>query len=131
MFLTMSAAREWICLLVVMARDGDTWEDFTIVHKPWWNPENALAEDELIAIGGHSRFGGQACPEVVLIPGQAAPQTRVTRLEPVQREEDLVQGPWGHFVCVACIDEPGAPVSLGARRAGAHQTVVVQALDAS
>ncbi|MGI9099201.1 MAG: hypothetical protein ACR2H2_12070 [Solirubrobacteraceae bacterium] len=126
----MSDADDWMCLLVVLERGEDGWEDLTIVHKPWWDPQEALAEDELIATGGHSRFSGHVCPEIVAIPGQAATETPVTRLESVKRESAPAQGPWGHFVYVACLDEPGSLVTLVAERAGAHQTVVFERLDA-
>lgn len=118
-----------MCLLVVLERDGDSWDEVSIVHKPWWDPRAAFTTGELIAVGGHSRFSGNACPEIVVIPGQAAADTRVRRLEPDAAHEPLVQGPWGHFVYVGCVDEPGAPVSLVAERDGAQETVKVELYD--
>ena len=131
MFLVVSSAGEWMCLLAVLERGEDAWEDLTVVHKPWWDPHDALAEDELIATGGHSRFHGDVCAEVVVIPGQAASETSVKRAEAVEPEEILAQGPWRHFIYVGCPDEPGAPVTLMAERAGAHHTVVFEILDVS
>jgi hypothetical protein len=129
MFLKAPRAGEWMCLLVVMERDGDSWQEISIVHKPWWDPSAAFTTDELIAVGGHSRFGGRACPEIVVIPGQAAANARVRRLESDDVQDPLGQGLWGHFVYVGCLDEPGAPVSLVAERDGAQETVTIKMYD--
>jgi hypothetical protein len=131
MFLAISSAGEWMCLLSILERHEAAWEDFTVVHKPWWDPHEAFAEDELIVTGGHSRFHGDLCAEVVVIPGQAASETSVKRAETVEPVETLALGPWRHFIYVGCLDEPGAPVTLVAQRAGAHETVVFEILDAS
>lgn len=130
MFLAVSRAGEWMCLLALLERGDDTWEDLTIVHKPWWDPQEAFAQDHLIVTGGHSRFSGDLCAEVVVIPGQAASETSVKPLGSVEREEPLAQGPWRHFVYVRCSDEPGRPVTLVAERAGAQETVVFEMPDA-
>jgi hypothetical protein len=118
-----------MCLLVVLERDADSWDEISIVHKPWWDPREAFTDDHLMAVGGHSRFSGHACPEIVVIPGQAAADTRVRRLESDEVQEPLVEGLWGHFVYVGCLDEPGAPVSLLAERDGAQETVTVKMYD--
>jgi hypothetical protein len=128
MFLKESRAGEWICLLIILVCNRRSWEELSVVHKPWWNPQEPFAENELFAIGGHSRFSSDVCPEVVVIPGQAAPQTRVRRLDAVPAEP-VITGPWGHFVYVGCLDEPGAPVSLEAERAGERETIKVKMFD--
>jgi hypothetical protein len=128
-FLAVSRAGDWMCLLVVLERGERGWEDLTIVHKPWWDPHRTFAQDDLIATGGHSRFSGDLCAEVVLIPGQAASETSVQPLGSVEHQP-LAQGRWRHFVYVGCSDEPGGPVTLVAERAGVQETVVFEMLDA-
>jgi hypothetical protein len=129
MFLAVSRAGDWMCLLVLLERGDEAWKEVTIVHKPWWDPQEAFAEDDLILTGGHSRFSSHLCAEVVVIPGQAAPETSVTPVGSVVPEEPPAQGPWRHFVYVRCSDEPGTPVTLVAERAGAQERVVFKIPD--
>jgi hypothetical protein len=128
MFLTASKAGEWICLVIVLVREGRSWEDLSVVHKPWWDPQEPFAEGEMFAIGGHSRFSSNVCPEVVVVPGQAAAETQVRCLASIP-PEPVVTGPWGHFVYVGCLDEPGVPVSLEAERAGERETITIKTFD--
>jgi hypothetical protein len=86
MFLSVSSAGEWMCLVSLLERGHDAWEELTIVHKPWWDPHETFAEDELIATGGHSRFSGDRCVEVVVIPGPAASETSVIPAGSVELE---------------------------------------------
>jgi hypothetical protein len=58
--------------------------------------------------------------------GRAAATARKNAANAV--EESLVQGLWGHFVYVGCLDEPGAPASLVAEHDGA-QTITVKMCD--
>jgi hypothetical protein len=131
MFLAVSRAGEWMCLVTLLERTRDAWEDVTIVHKPWWDPQEAFSPDDLIATGGHSRFSGDMCAEVVVIPGQAASDVSVKPVGLPETEAPLAQGPWRHFVYVRCSDQPGAPVPLVAERAGAHETVVFEISETS
>ncbi|MEA2131077.1 MAG: hypothetical protein QOJ85_3968 [Solirubrobacteraceae bacterium] len=130
MFLAVSRAGEWMCLLVLLERDNDAWEELSIVHKPWWGPQEAFSQEDLILTGGHSRFSSDLCAEVVAIPGQAASETSVRPWDSAAPAEPLAQGPWRHFVYVGCLDEPGKPVTLVAERAGAQETVVFEIPDA-
>jgi hypothetical protein len=130
LFLAVSSTGEWMCLLAILEHGDGGWEDLSIVHKPWWDPQGAFAGDELIATGGHSRFSDDLGAEVVVIPGQAATDTSVTSVGPAGRQRPLAQGLWRHFVYVGCSDEPGMPVTLTAERAGAQETVVFEPLDA-
>jgi hypothetical protein len=130
MFLTVTRGGDTICIVPVMERGADAWEDLTVVQKPWWGPEEAFAKDELLATGGHSRFASGRDFEIVVIPGQAAPDTTVARVDSGQPEAVVVHGPWGHFVYVGSTSRDGDPVTLVAEREGIRQTEVFERLDA-
>ncbi len=70
---------DWMAIVALLERQGTSWKEVTLVHKPWWDPAEAFDDRELMLTGGHSRFWTGAASEGVLIPGQAAPETSVAR----------------------------------------------------
>jgi hypothetical protein len=118
-----------MCIMLVMQRGADGWDELTVVHKPWWPPKTPFAEDELLATGGHSRFSNEPGLEVVVVPGQAAPDTTVARIDTAQEEDIVLHGPLGHFVYLGSGARPDDPVTLAAHRGKARETEVFARLD--
>jgi hypothetical protein len=112
-----------MAIVVLLERDGASWDEVFLTHKPWWEPGETFGAADLMLTGGHARFG--RAPEVVLMPGQAAPGARVSR-DGDAADEVVVHPPWGHFVYLGEIERSDEPVTLTARRAGAEETVVFQ-----
>jgi hypothetical protein len=112
-----------MAIVALLERDGASWDEVFLTHKPWWEPGEEFAEGELMLTGGHSRVGQG--PEVVLIPGQAAPGARVSR-DGNAAGDVVVHRPWGHFVYLGEIERSDESVTLTARRAGAEETVVFE-----
>ncbi|MDP2711130.1 MAG: hypothetical protein Q8O56_07915 [Solirubrobacteraceae bacterium] len=117
-----------MAIIAVLKRRDAYWDEVTLVHKPWWNPAEPFVDDELILTGGHSRFATESTAEIVLIPGQAAPDTSVARLDRQSTDAIKVHPPWGHFVYLGEISGIHQTVTLAARRAGIEQTVAFEPL---
>jgi hypothetical protein len=126
MFLLRRATGDWMAIIALLERRDGAWYEVTLVHKPWWDPAEAFADDELMATGGHSRFATGSAPEIVLIPGQAAPDTSIERADVSSDDEINVHPPWGHFIYLGERDRSDQTVKLTARRAGREQTAAFE-----
>lgn len=114
LFLHRIRADEWMALVGLLERVGETWDEIALVHKPWWDPAGAFDEGELMLTGGHSRFTHGSESHVVLVAGQAAARTSLGGAG----GEVVVHPPWGHFIYLAEIARADEPVTLTARRDG-------------
>ena len=125
LFLLGTRAGEWMAIVALLQRAGDGWDEIALVHKPWWDPADPFADDELMLTGGHSRFVAGPGPEVVAIAGQAAVGACISGVD----GDVVVHPPAGHFIYVAEMARHSQPVTLTARRAGLEQTSVFDPLD--
>jgi len=125
MFLLRRTTGDWMAIVALLERRNAVWEEVALVHKPWWDPTEAFEDDELMLTGGHSRFGTGSIGEVVLVPGQAAPDTSVVSGDG-HPDEVEVHPPWRHFIYLGELDRIDETVTLTARRDGVEQTDVFE-----
>lgn len=128
MFLTAGRV-ETTCIVCLVERGVHGWQELTVVQKPWWDPSEEFAAQALLATGGHSRFTGSVGTEIVVIPGQAAPDTTVARIDRRQSQPIAVHPPRGHFVYAGTLERDGDPVTLVAERGRVRQTATFERLD--
>lgn len=126
MFLLRRTSDGWMAIIALLERRDGSWYEVTLVHKPWWDPAEAFADDELMVTGGHSRFATGSASEIVLIPGQAASDTSIVPADVYSDGEINVHPPWGHFIYLGERDRSDQTVKLTARRAGREQTAAFE-----
>ncbi len=129
MFLLRRTTGDWMAIIALLERRNAAWDEVALVHKPWWDPTEAFEDNELMLTGGHSRFGTGSIGEVVLIPGQAAPDTSVVYGDGHPVDEVEVHPPWRHFIYLGELDRIDETVTLTARRDRVEQTDVFEAID--
>jgi hypothetical protein len=129
MFLLQRTTGDWMAIIVLLERQDASWYEVTLVHKPWWDPAEGFADDELMLTGGHSRFAVGSASEIILIPGQAAPDTSIARVDVHPSDEIELHAPWGHFIYLGRLDSFEQPVTLVANRAGRKETAVFESID--
>ena len=127
MFLLRRTTGDWMGIIALLERRDGSWYEATLVHKPWSDPAEAFADDELMVTGGHSRFATGSASEIVLIPGQAAPDTSIAPAD-VYSDEINVHPTWGHFIYLGERDRSDQTVKLTARRAGSEQTAAFESI---